>query len=303
MKLFSRRNTPVQDIYRYDIDEHVRSRLLLTLKHCVECQGSMNIRSILNEVEEELLRQYGGLRQGKHASRPNYDMAIIDHFFACPDEEVMDFIQVCFHTRYRCGGQSTVDAINGVLEEEDIGYELTSFREEVIDEVRADNQPLYGPGTTYRTIFPTMIRKDEKLLHCQAVQPCLHVLNDPRFVTANTELLNAFEEYRKGNYADAITDAGAAVESVLKTICAHKRWRYDHDKDTCAKLLDICRTHDLFYSFYRPILEATAMIRNKIGDAHGKGPKPEYPVAKELADHMLNTVCTNIVLLISLAKL
>jgi hypothetical protein len=166
---------------------------------------------------------------------------------------------------------------------------LTPFGQEIIEEVKPHGQPLYGLGTAYRVIFPTIVKKNEKLLHCQAVQPCLHVLSNTRFATANTELLNAFEEYRKGKYADAITDAGAAVESVLKIICTQKRWSYDRDKDTCSKLLDICRTHALFHPFYKPILEVTATIRNRIGDAHGKGPKPEYRATKELADHMLNT--------------
>jgi hypothetical protein len=116
-------------------------------------------------------------------------------------------------------------------------------------------------------------------------------------------MMNAFEEYRKAKYGDAVTDAGAAVESVLKTICTVKGWAYDKNKDTCSKLLDICREKGLFHPFYKPILEGTAAIRNKIGDAHGKGPAPEFFATKELAAHMIYTCCANISLLIGLAKL
>jgi hypothetical protein len=65
----------------------------------------------------------------------------------------------------------------------------------------------------------------------------------------------------------------------------------------------VCRANGLFHPFYKTVLVGTAIIRNKIGDAHGKGPKPEFTATKELADHMLYTVCNNINLLISLAGL
>jgi len=147
------------------------------------------------------------------------------------------------------------------------------------------------------------MKKDEELLHSGTVKPCLAALSDPRFATAYQELTAAFEEYRKDKWADCITDAGAAVESVLKTICTHKKWPYDPNRDTCSTLLEICRSKGLFHPFYRPILEGTATIRNKVGDAHGKGPAPEFKATKELADHMIYTSATNIVLLVSLAKL
>lgn len=122
-------------------------------------------------------------------------------------------------------------------------------------------------------------------MHAEVIEPCLHVLSDSRFSTANIELMKAFEEYRKGAFAESITDAGASIESVLKTICSEKKWDYDKERDTCSKLLEICRAQGLFYPFYMPILEVTATIRNKFGDAHEKGPAPEFAATKELADH------------------
>jgi hypothetical protein len=227
---------------------------------------------------------------------------VIEHFFQCPDEEVMDFLQMCFETRWNFGRQPMVEAINRVFQEENIGYELTSY-----SEITTEGGTLFGRfsprGKTIRPVLPKVLRKDEKLLHAEAVKPCLDALSNPLFESANAELLNAFDEYRQAKYADAITDAGAAFESVLKSICSKKRWTYDKERDTCSKLLDICRENSLFHPFYKQILEGTATIRNKLGDAHGKGPKPEYTATKELADHMLYTVCNNINLVISLANL
>lgn len=304
MSLFSHRNSPVQDTYRYSIPDRVRSRLLHTIRLCLEAfrSGNLSIEAVLDEMYDKIMQRYGSLRVSVNEAAAISKNAVVLHFFRCTDEEVMDFLEMCFETRWHCGRQTTVDAINRVFEEENIGYELTPY-----SETYTDGATLFGHfSPTAKTVHPHLpkaVRKDEKLLHAETVKPCLHALTDPRFGTANGELLNAFDEYRQGKYGDAVTDAGAAFESVLKIICTYKGWTYDKEKDTCSKLLDVCREKGLFHPFYKPILEGAATIRNKIGDAHGKGPKPDYPATKELADHMLYTVCNNINLLLSLAKL
>ena len=50
-------------------------------------------------------------------------------------------------------------------------------------------------------------------------------------------MIRAHEAMRSGNYDDAITLAGAAFESVLKTICDIKSWAYDKDRDTCRRFV------------------------------------------------------------------
>jgi hypothetical protein len=289
MKLFSKRHAKIEDVFRYDIPVIVRNRLLHTLKHCVERGGRYGIRTLFSNVDNLLLRQNGHLRP-RDEKHEYTGIPVIDHFYVSPDEEVMDFLQVCFRWQDLSGGQPTVDAINDVLEEENVGFELTPYIERQIDGY-------------LRVSYPTVLKKDEKLLHKETVKPCLHLLGDSRFKTASDELLKAFEEYRKGNYADAVTDAGSAFESVLKTICTIKHWYYEPDRATCSYMVGVCREKGLFHPFYAPILESVGTIRNKIADAHGRGPAPEFPPAKELADHMLYMVCNNIVLVITLAKL
>jgi len=304
MSLFSHRNDAVQDAYRYAIPERVRQRLLHTIRLRLESHSGSNlsIGGVFDEMHDKILQRYGGFRSSVYDAARMSENPVVEHFFRCRDEEVMDFLQMCFETQWHCGGQSTVEAINRVLEEEGIGYELTPY-----SETYTQGASLFGVfSATAKTIhakLPRVLRKDEKVLHAETVKPCLYALSDPRFATANAELMCAFDEYRQGKYGDAVTDAGAAFESVLKIICMHKGWAYDKDRDTCSRLLDICRANELFHPFYKPILEGTATIRNKIGDAHGKGPNPEYPATKELADHMLYTVCNNVNLLIALARL
>lgn len=303
MGLFSRRNLPVPDQYRYEIPENARIRLIHTIRERAEDYHShLDFRGLMDDVQNQLIKAYGQLRTQRRGSSGH---PALDHFVNCDHEEVLDFLVMCFQTRGQAGGQRTVDELNRIFEDENIGYELTPFGEEQLEDSYPDWRPAgTGPKLpTFRYIFPTAIKKDEKILHQEMVKPCLHALSDKRFGTANGELLSAFEEYRKGEYGDAITDAGAAFESVLKIICTAKKWPYDKEKDTCSRILDICREKGLLHGFYKQILEGTATIRNKVGDAHGKGPKSEYPATKELAEHMLYTVCNNINLVISLAKL
>jgi hypothetical protein len=300
MTLFSRRNA-VADRFRYDLPENVRSRILHTMDQCMarHCQ-TVDFNDMLYQLGHKLEAQYGGLNQPGYRAARRSDHPVIEHFLCSEDELALDFIQLAFQTLQNCGGQPTVEAINRIFEEEGIGYELTPLLEIPVDP--PSRSPRRGAGKEYRLETPRIIQKDEQLLHRETVQPCLRVLGDPRFSTANHELLDAFEKIRKGAYADAITSAGSAIESVLKTICALKGWPHNPEKDTCSRLLDICRDNGLFPGFYKVILEATATIRNKLGDAHGRGPSSQYAPTREHAEHMLHVTAANIVLLVGLAQ-
>ena len=57
-------STPARDTYRYDVPEHVRRRVFLTLQHCHKEQefSTRRFDDFLAEIEEILTRRYGGLR-------------------------------------------------------------------------------------------------------------------------------------------------------------------------------------------------------------------------------------------------
>jgi hypothetical protein len=297
MPLFSKRNAAIKDAYDYEIPLRIRHRVFHTLSAFLQGNSLTSLRTVFDAVAQRLLREYGQLAGQDDPRVWNDSAAAIAHFERCSDEQFMDFLQACFETPHHCGGPKVVAAVNAVLEEENIGYELSDFG-------RTETGPSgpYGGGG-FRIICPTVIVKSEKTLHKAVVQPCLHALADPKFATANSELLKAFSEFRSGDYGDAVTDAGAAFETVLKTICTHKKWTFDKDRAACSTLVDICRVKGLFYGFYTEIFKNVGTIRNKIGDAHGKGPQPEHPATKELAEHMLYAVCTNVNLLLALANI
>jgi hypothetical protein len=68
-------------------------------------------------------------------------------------------------------------------------------------------------------------------------------------------------------------------------------------------LIDICRKNELFFSFYAPIFTAVGTVRNKLGDAHGRGPEIEFSPEKCHAEHLFYMTLANMKLIKQLAGL
>jgi len=256
------------------------------------------MKVFLHDMEDLLTRQYGYLSQSSYRAARRSDIPVIEHFFTCSDEQALDFIEACFQLNVHCGGQAAVDEINEALRQEGIGYELTKYLAPQM--ARGDicvGQPISA------ALLPRIIRVDSQRMHAEAVAPALALLSNSVFAVANAELLKAHSDHRSGRHEDAITACSSAFESVLKTICDHKGWAYNADKDTCAALVDLCYKQSLFPSFYVELFKRVGTVRNKLGDAHGRGPTPAHDVEAAHAEHMLHMTSAHILLLTHLAAL
>jgi AbiJ N-terminal domain 4 len=298
--IFSRRTAPQRDAFRYDLPSQIRSRLFHSLDQLVMNEGQQSdTQEILHELGDKLVAQYGGLRRPLYEAARVSNHPVIEHFASCDDQHALDFIELWFrcHAYWRTGLENRgVEAVNNIFREEGIGYELTPWINRETDEpVRRFGRRTNGK--TYRTQYPEMVRRDTEFVHEEIVKPCFDVLSSKAFTVANEELLKAFAAYRRGEFDDALTSCGSAFESVLKTICDLKRWAYDPAKDTCAKLVQICQDNALFPPFYAEAFKSVGTIRNKLSDAHGRGPKPEYTVEKENVDHLIQMTAAHIVFL------
>lgn len=298
---YSRRNAPPPAVLRYDIPREVKARILASLKGVVnEHEGDM--RCLLNEVGEMLYKQYGGLFRPGYEAAQCSDDPVLEHFFCCDPGHSLDFIEACFRVFNYNGGQAGVDAVNAILREHGVGYEFTRYIEHHVEK----EGTLFGrkrKGTYIEREFPRAIRRDNHMLHAEVTQPALELLAHSALRVANSEILSAHAAFRAGRYEDAITSCGSAFESVLKTLCDQKKWAYDRDKDTCSKLVDICHINGLFPSFYVELFKRVGTVRNKLGDAHGRGPVPLHDVEAAHAEHMLHMTCSHIILLCRLAGL
>ena len=306
MGLFSRKKAPPPDTYQYSFSDNVRSRILQAFKHLADNSRPLpgSFEALLDDVEDKLAREYGGLHQPAYRATRRSDSAIINHFFCCPDALVIDFILTAFRSRYYTARQQGVEEINRILREEAIGYEFTNYNEREVE--KPDNVTPWRRGQLAKLIetdYPEAIEKREEYPHDAIVRPCLSVLANPIFGIANAEMLKAHEHIRKGNLDDALTCCGAAYESLIKTILDRKKWAFDPAKDTCATLVDICVRNGLIPGFYADALKAPGRIRNNLSSAHGRGPTPAHTASQEHVEHMIQLTSANILLLVKLAKL
>jgi hypothetical protein len=298
---YSARTKAKPDTLKYDLPEIVRSRILHNLQAINESRYG-GITKMLEDAGQRCFLQYGGLRKnnsGVVIYNPELFSEARDHFFACTDDEAIDFIEWCFQSDGYRGQQNGVETVNNILREEGIGYEFSPY---VVTTIQLPSNG-GNASSRYDIQFPEATKKSNELLHSTTVMPCLHLLSNPKFKVANAEMLQAHAQFRKGEFEAAINACGQSFESVFKTICTAKKWKYDADKDTLSKLIEICAGNGLFPSFYTEIFKASGIIRNKFG-SHGKGPTPPHGVAgAEHAEHLVQQTSAHILLLARLAKM
>ena len=94
-----------------------------------------------------------------------------------------------------------------------------------------------------------------------------------------------------------MTSCASSFESLLKTICSLNQWQFDPERDACSKLVGVCKTNGLFHPFYAATFEAIGTIRNKLSDAHGRGPKEIYIATKSHAEHFLRITASHMLFL------
>lgn len=300
-KLFSQRKNPPPEIHRYDIPEQVRTRILAVFKdHCYEPHGGFE--KLLNDVGKVLFKQYGGLSKSSYVAARRSDHPVIEHFSCVDTDYAIDFIEACFQQGVYNGGQKGVDEINAIFLETGLGFELTPFVEHHLEK----EVPLFG-WSQKRTVieyeYPRIILRDNQLLHEEVITPAFQLLTDSRLRVANSEILKAHNALRFKDFEAAITLSASAFESFLKTMCDIKGWPYDGDRDTCSKLVNICKDHNLFPPFYAPLFESVGSIRNKLSNAHGRGPTLSFPASQEHAEHMVHITSSHMLFLAKLAGL
>ena len=307
MAIYSKRHRPPPTELYYDFPEQVRRRLLSTLGDIVNGGSEYEIGSphefdgLLSKVRSRLLSEYGYLCRPSYEALRRSRIDILEHFFSCEDEQVLDFIEVCFQYGNRSLRKTGVSAVNSILRDENIGFELTPW-DSSLDERLSPGIDRIAHTNDATVSFPQFVPIENLHVHKEIIKPTLDLLTSSRFAVANSEMLKAHGAYRAGEYATTITNCCSAFESTLKTICDNKGWQYSK-KDSCGRLVEACGTRGLFPEFYAQLLTLTGTIRNRLGDAHGRGPTVEIQVDRAHAQHMLNLTSTHILLLVELADL
>jgi hypothetical protein len=309
MSGFSRRNEQPIERYSFGISQQVRNRVMMVfqsyqVRTAYEAAMTYSFIRFLGGVRNRLLSRYGTLKARVEFAQDEIHQ-IQKHLSVCNDDEFIDFVETAFldsHFNFTPDGFGIIEELNEIFEQEGLGYELSTQTPETIS--NPTPAMVFGGaarGRTQKQTYVKVLRKDERSKHEVAVLPALQALSHPLFRTAQKELGDAFDAMKRGSYADAVTACGSSFESVMKTICQEKGWPYSQN-DACSKLVKVCKDGGLFHGFYAPIFEGVGTVRNKIGDAHGKGAAPEFhPANREEADHMIAMTCSHIAFLIKQA--
>ncbi|HEX8384730.1 MAG TPA: hypothetical protein VF576_01030 [Rubricoccaceae bacterium] len=195
---------------------------------------------------------------------------LITYLHECADGRFLDFVELifrseCFWMASAGREDDLVDMLNQFLALDDLPYHVTAFARGPVEYVQ------FGTIThgTEVTAYPKVVRKDNQLVHNQAVAPALLLLSDPAFRAANEEFLGALEDFRKGDYADSLTKSASAFESVMKVICQRRGWPVKGD--TAAPLIKTIVEQSGLDPFFETPLILIATIRNKLSSSHGAG--------------------------------
>lgn len=139
-----------------------------------------------------------------------------------------------------------------------LGHHHIGYRIEVLNAPRED-EPLLQ-----------VIKISSEYTHREIVKPALSALQLEGFQTASAQFSDALLEYSEGNFADAITDANSAFESVLKRVL-------DRKKGNAQQLIRQAQKEGYFPAYlegriahFADLLEALPVVRCQEGDAHGR---------------------------------
>jgi len=289
-----KRNTPV-------LPDTFRNRILLLCRDTFGGAASQFGQNVLAEfwaqVREVLLYRHGkmALTPSMYQQTPAEDA--IPFLLNCADGEFLDFIEYIFRVSaiHSVGVEENdiVDRINELLAIDNIGLELTHLVEETTTEEIHD-YPFRGRvGQVTRVVaYPKVILKEDEVLHGEVITPTLAILSAPALKAANLEFLGALEDYRKGDFGDALTKAASSLESTMKVICSARGWTHS-DNATASDLIRIIIARAPLESFFEQPLIVVASLRNRLSTSHGGGLAPRTP-SSPIARYCINATASAI---------
>lgn len=285
--VFSNRSASRDDVLK-PLTESFRNRVYM------RCQERFAYTNFWNEIHTKLAYLHGKPRFSKANTSSKGDDAL-EFLFKCSDAHFLDFLEYIFSTQsyhQSSGGTNLVNDLNDFFKQDSLPYAITDFVW-----VKGNNQ---GYETLTLSAYPQVIRKDSETLFQTAIQPTLQLLRETKFISANTEFLEALEDFRKADYGDCLTKCGSALESVLKVICSQNKWQHS-PSDTASPLIKTVIEKSELESFFEQPLVLVATLRNKLSKAHGAG-TTSRDVTEAKAEYAINATAAAILLLVKSAR-
>lgn len=289
-ELFSKRDKVTDyDVFQYDyLPDKLRNQIYFIWKDALQIEQAAytdgNPGRAFEKIHDKICREHGFIElvEASHYQTPSQ---MCEWLLRCSDadenEVLLDLIEVSmreidefqrYHGDFRMSKAKAVEELNLRFRENGVGYEFT------------DN---------------ILIRKDSDILHKEVTKPALYLLHEQRFDGALQEYLKAHEHYRKGDYKDAIVNAGKAFESTMKTIGTLESLGLT-GRENASNLINLLISNRVIPAYLENSLMGLATVRNNLG-GHGQGATPVV-VPEYLVNYALHVCGSNIVMLIEAYK-
>ena len=129
------------------------------------------------------------------------------------------------------------------------------------------NDVLAQERVAWRLVDREMIEMHSQELHAEVLEPAMKLLHDSRFRTVDVAYRKALDELSRGDGADAVTDAGTALQEMLTALGCEGNQLGDQIKSARGKNLLAAHDTPLFDSVERA-LHWIAAARRQTGDSH-----------------------------------
>ncbi len=293
-KLFSFReeeaNLASHDVYRYDeIPQRLRGQVVHIIREIFVDERSRYYshgqRDVYEAIQKGLLLELGVIRlqPRMHPFEENSAEQDVLNFILLEKDvpDVLSAIEMSFrmieaHARRHWDCERVPDAIKAInlrFNHHRIGY-------------------FYDSGRIHK--------RADQAVHQLAILPALQLLSKRRFRGPQEEFLKAHEQYRNGDFKEAMVSCGKAFESTLRVICDSQGWAYNPNKATASELIEIFRSKGAFPAHLVEPLKIISTNRNK-GGGHGQGGSPTT-VPESLATFQINYTASVILYLVSVEK-
>lgn len=299
LDIFSKRQRALRggfpDVYEYDtIPSELRVQIV---QLCVATlgegyPGQPEPQLAYQAIVEALRREYGVflLPSTQRHNHPSHAEELANFILSEVDtERVLDAVELVF----RVIDSSTRDYSY-------LGRPNASAQaDEAIEEL---NIRFKEHGVGFEYVDKQIIRIDSEYVHAELVKPALRILSDKKYAGARQEFLSAHTHYRAGETKECINDCLKAFESIMKSICDRRGWKYQ-SAATAKDLIQACFDNNLIPAFWqsnfaslRSSLESGIPTgRNKLS-GHGQGAAP-IEVPMHLAAYLLHMTAAVIVFL------
>ncbi len=290
--VFSRRHLRITGAKAKPLTKEFRNRVLMLLRDTFKYQFS----EFLIDLQQKAAYLYGKFELSGASTHSSPEDDLLNFFFTCTDESFLDLIELFFRSNLpgvTFPNNPLIVGINKFFSIDDLPYHLTSYS---MEEFKSS---FHGTLTTSIKIseYPQIIRKDCEVIHRNAIEPTLTLLNASKFKHANDEFLKALEDHRKGDYRDCLTKCGSSFESVMKVLCAKNSIPFN-EKDTASALLKSLLGNGQLDQYWEQPLTLIATLRNRLSSSHGAGAQPKV-IPEHVATYAVNATASAIMLLCS----